>query len=122
MAENKSYRELEVWKEARKLVKMIYVLAEKLPDKEKYNLVSQMQRAAISIISNVAEGAGRNTKKDTAQFMFVARGSVYELETQLYVSVDLLYIKESETQEAFQQIEKVRKLLSGFINYLQKTP
>ena len=120
MSENKSYRELEVWKEARKLVKIIYVLTEKLPDKEKYNLASQMQRAAISIVSNIAEGVGRNTKRDTAQFMFMARGSVYELETQLFLGVDLGYFNESEIQEAFQQIEKVRKLLSGFINYLQK--
>ena len=120
MPENKSYRELEVWKEARKLVKMIYVLAEKLPDKEKFNLVSQMQRAAISIVSNIAEGVGRNSKKDTAQFMFIARGSVYELETQLFLSIDLSYFKEHKVQETFLQIEKVRKLLSGFINYLQK--
>lgn len=121
MSENKSYRELEVWKEARKLVRMIYVVTEKLPDKEKFNLVSQMQRAAVSIVSNVAEGVGRNTKKDTAQFMFIARGSVYELETQLFLGIDLTYIKEPEVQETFLQIEKVRKLLSGFINYLQKS-
>lgn len=118
--ENKSYRELEVWKEARKLVKRIYILAEKLPDKERFNLTSQMQRAAISIVSNIAEGVGRNTKKDTAQFMLVARGSAYEPETQIYVCIDLGYFNDIEAQETFQQIEKERKLLSGFINYLQK--
>ena len=120
MSSSKSYKELEVWKEARKLVKMIYTLTDNLPDKEKYNLSSQLQRAAISIVSNVAEGVGRNTKKDTTQFIFMARGSIYELETQLLLCLDLSYLEENEIQETFEQIEMVRKLLSGFINYLQK--
>lgn len=105
---------IENWKFGKKLT-------EKLPEKEKYNLVSQMQRTAISIVSNISEGVGRNTKKDIGQFMYVARGSVYELETQIYLCIDLGYFKEAELQHAFQQIEKVRKLLSGFINYLQKS-
>jgi four helix bundle protein len=120
MKTNKSYTELNVWKEARKLVKIIYKLTERLPDKEKFNLTSQLQRASVSIVSNISEGIGRNTKKDTAQFMFMSRGSAYELETQLFLCIDLEYLSEKALEEAFMQIETVKKLISGFINYLQK--
>lgn len=120
MHTNKSYTELNVWKEARKLVKVIYKLTEHLPDKEKFNLTSQLQRASVSIVSNISEGIGRNTKKDTTQFMFVSRGSAYELETQLYLCIDLGYLQEEAADEAFSQVETVKKLISGFINYLQK--
>ena len=89
MAENLSYRELEVWKQTRVLVKNIYQLTKNFPKDEQFGLTNQQRRAAISIPSNIAEGCGRNSFKDSLHFFFVARGSLYEVETQVIISFDL---------------------------------
>ena len=88
----KKYTELNVWIEARKFVSNIYSTTKSFPKEEQFGLSSQMRRCAVSIPSNIAEGCGRNHKKDSLQFFFVARGSLYELETQLYLSHDLHFI------------------------------
>ena len=80
----KSYTDLDVWKKSRELVKEIYVLTKAFPKDEMYGLSSQIKRSAVSVPSNIAEGYGRNHTKDTLQFLFIARGSLYELETQLF--------------------------------------
>lgn len=113
------YTELEVWKEARGLVKLLYQLLSKFPKEEIFGLQSQMKRAVISVPSNIAEGCGRNHRKDSLHFFFITRGSLYELETQLYLAFDLNFIEESKLLSALEQLEKVRKLLSGFINYFE---
>lgn len=77
----KSYRELDAWKEARKMTKEIYIITKKFPDDEKFCLTQQMRRAAVSVPANIAEGVGRNHTKDTIQFLYISRGSLYELET-----------------------------------------
>jgi four helix bundle protein len=71
-----NYTDLEVWKEARYLVKVIYEMTRQFPDSEKFGLISQIQRAAISIPSNIAEGCGRDIKKDSIRFFYIARGSL----------------------------------------------
>lgn len=111
------YKDLDVWKEARLLVKFVYESIAKYPKEEIFGLQSQIKRATISIPSNIAEGSGRNTRKDSLQFFYIARGSAYELETQLYLSFDLSFIDEHTLNNLLIQIEKVRKLLSGLINY-----
>lgn len=113
------YTELEVWKEARILVKLMYRYVSKFPKDEVFGLQSQMKRAVVSIPSNIAEGCGRNHQKDSLQFFFVARGSIYELETQLYLALDLSYINDDIFNEVLLQIEVVRKLLNGFIKYFE---
>ena len=113
------YTELEVWKEARILVKMMYIHFAKFPKDEVFGLQSQMKRAVISIPSNIAEGCGRNHRKDSLQFFFIARGSAFELETQLYLAFDLGFINQDIFNEILFQIEKVKKLLSGFIKYFE---
>jgi len=113
------YTELEVWKEARILVKLTYIHFSKFPKNELFGLQSQMKRAVISIPSNIAEGCGRNHRKDSLQFFFIARGSAFELETQLYLAFDLGFIDEAVFDEVVFQIEKVKKLLSGFIKYFE---
>jgi len=113
------YTELEVWKEARILVKMMYIHFVKFPRDEVFGLQSQMKRAVISIPSNIAEGCGRNHRKDSLQFFFIARGSAFELETQLYLAFDLGFINQDIFNEILLQIEKVKKLLSGFIKYFE---
>ncbi|RZJ30610.1 MAG: four helix bundle protein, partial [Chryseobacterium sp.] len=81
--EKKNYIDLDVWKQARILSKEVYLVSSNFPSDEKFGLSSQIRRAAVSIPSNIAEGCGRNHPKDSIQFFYVARGSVYEVETQL---------------------------------------
>ena len=115
-----SYTELDVWKKSRGLVNHLYILLRQFPKEEIYGLTSQMRRCSVSKPSNIAEGCGRNHSKDSLQFFFIARGSLYELETQLYLSFDQKYISENELSESLDLIANCKKLLNGFINYFQK--
>jgi len=119
MSEN-NYKNLDVWKESRKLVSIVYLLTKEFPVDEKFGLTSQIKRASISIPSNIAEGLGRNSKKETRQFCFIAKGSLYEVETQLYLALDLGFIQEKQIEEVLTQLTTVRKLIIGFIKYLEK--
>jgi four helix bundle protein len=114
-----AYVDLEVWKNSRALVSSIYRITKKFPTDELYGLTTQMRRSAISIPSNIAEGCGRNHKKDTIQFLYISRGSLYELETQLYISFDLGYISQEILDTKVMEIRECRKLLSGFIRYYE---
>lgn len=116
-----SYTQLEVWKKARILVCAVYRLTAKFPKEELYGLTSQIRRAAVSIPSNIAEGCGRQYKKETIQFQFIARGSQYELETELYLAFDLGFITEEELNGTLDLLIECRKLISGFINYLESS-
>ncbi|RRQ45985.1 four helix bundle protein [Chryseobacterium sp. SC28] len=111
------YINLDVWREARKLANLVYDLSKNYPKEESFGLVNQIRRCAVSIPSNIAEGCGRSTSKDTANFLFIARGSLYELETQLYISRDQNYIDEEQLLSIANQIMICKKLLNGFINY-----
>lgn len=120
MSDVMSYRELDVWKQARVLVKGIYDLTKKFPKEEQFGLTSQIRRAAISVPSNIAEGCGRNHSKDSIQFFFIARGSIYELETQLILSEDLEFATKEDIEQNINQAIRCKKLINGFINYYQK--
>ena len=111
------FTDLDAWKEARILVKIVYTNLSLFPREELFGLQSQIKRSVISIPSNIAEGSGRNHKKDSLQFFYIARGSAYELEAQLYLSYDLNFLSKETLDELLNQLEKVRKLLSGLINY-----
>ncbi|MBC7074989.1 MAG: four helix bundle protein [Syntrophomonadaceae bacterium] len=113
----RGHKNLEVWRESIKLVKQVYKITVGFPREELYALTSQMRRSAISIPSNIAEGAARNSKKEFIQFLAIARGSLSELETQLVIAKELGYIKDIEISE---QIEKVFALLSGLIRQQKK--
>lgn len=93
------YTELEVWKEGRVLVNSVYQISKTFLKKEMYGLTSQRRRCPISIPSNIAEGCGRRTSADTIQFLHISRGSLYELETQLYLAQDQNYIKGEDFSE-----------------------
>ena len=112
-----NYIELEVWKEARSLVKTIYEITKSFPTEELYGLTSQIRRCSISIPSNIAEGCGRKTSKESIHFFHIARGSLYELETQMYLALDQEYIRMDIHQEIIENITHCKKLLNGFINY-----
>jgi len=113
----RSHKNLEVWRESIKLVKRVYKITAGFPREELYALTSQMRRSAISVPSNIAEGAARNSKKEFIQFLAIARGSLSELDTQLVIAKELGYIKDIEISE---QIEKVFALLSGLIRQQKK--
>jgi len=113
------HKDLDVWKKSMDLVESIYKLTQSFPDSEKYGLTSQMRRAAVSIPSNVAEGAARKGNKELLQFLYIAIGSLSELETQYLIAVRLAFIKNEVTFE--NQIIEVKKLLLGFKNYISKT-
>ena len=119
MKEYKTYKDLEVWSKSRGLTKEIYLLTKEFPKDELYGLTSQMRRCAVSVPSNIAEGYGRQYKKETIQFFHIARGSLYVLETQLYIATDLMYLEESKFKEVLLRLEECRKLLSGLINYFE---
>ncbi|MDZ4808075.1 MAG: four helix bundle protein [Bacteroidota bacterium] len=119
MSEYKTYKDLDVWLRSRALVKDIYLSTQNFPKDELYGLVSQMRRCAVSIPSNIAEGYGRQYKKETIQFFHIARGSLYELETQLFIALDLNYLAESKQKVLILQIEECRKLLGGLIKYFE---
>jgi len=116
MGEIRRHKNLEVWKQAMALAKGIYELTRDFPKEETYGLVSQIRRAAVSIPSNLAEGAARNSNKEFIQYLYVSLGSLAELETQLLLSRDLGYAQNEEIKE---RVERVRKLLLGLINYLK---
>lgn len=91
------------------------------PKEELYGLALQMRRAAVSVPSNIAEGMGRQYKKETLQFLHISRGSLYELETQIFIALDLGFIREGGELPLLGLLEDCRKLLSGFINYYERS-
>lgn len=115
----KEYTELEVWIEARKLVNLVYEKTKSFPKEEIYGLTNQVRRCAVSIPSNIAEGLGRRTSQDTTQFLHISRGSLYELETQIYLAFDQKYITNNDLENILNQILTCKKLLNGFINYFK---
>ena len=117
MKENKSFTNLNVWISSRELVKQLYLLTKDFPKEEVYSLTSQMRRAAVSIPSNIAEGVARNHDRETIQFLHISKGSLYELETQLYLSYDIGYVNEDQLTIILSKIDDCKKLISGFINY-----
>ena len=112
-----TFTDLEAWKEARIIVKMVYEITLNFPKEEIYGLQSQIKRCVISIPSNIAEGCGRSHPKDTVRFFYIARGSAYELETQLYLSYDLNFIDEITLNILLEKLTKIRVLLAGLIKY-----
>lgn len=102
-----SFEKLEVWNDARNLVKMIYLQTDNFPEKERFGLSSQMQRAVVSIVSNIAEGVSRNSVKEKIRFVELAYGSLMELYCQLYVSVDLDYLMPSTFTLIKAEIDKI---------------
>lgn len=114
------YKKLEAWKKSMELVKEIYSLTKAYPKEELYALTSQTKRAVVSIPCNIAEGNGRNYKKDTTQFLHIARGSLYEVETLLNIAVTVDIINEEKFKPISQLIEECMKILNGLINYYEK--
>ena len=112
---NRPHKRLKVWQKSMELVKNIYAITKKFPSEEKYALASQMQRAAVSIASNISEGAARNTNKDKVHFYYIARGSISELDTQLEISFGVKYITNQELETTLQVLYETSSMLQGLI-------
>lgn len=115
----KSYRELDVWKKAMDMVVAVYGLTDEFPAQERYGLASQMQRAAVSIPANIAEGYGRLHRGDYVHHLSIAQGSLAELETHLTIAVRLEFIPRDEAAGVWTMAQEVGKMLSGMIRALQ---
>lgn len=113
------YKELEVWKEARKLVSEVYKLTLKFPKSETFGLISQINRSVVSIPSNMAEGCARYSDKDTNKFIDIALGSIAELDTQLILAQDLGFAIYDE--DLINLVNRVNALLQGLKKYINTT-
>jgi four helix bundle protein len=105
------YKELKVWQKAIDLAVEVYRITEKLPKDERFGLIGQMNRSAVSIPSNIAEGAGRNTDKDFNNFLGVALGSSFELDTQLVISNKLEYVNDQDFQKTVKELEHLQNMI-----------
>jgi len=112
----KSYRDLIVWQKSMDVVTLIYKLVKQFPDDEKFGLISQIKRSSVSVPSNIAEGYGRNHTKDYIRFLNIARGSLYEMQTQLQVALNLDFIVEEDLNEINSLSVEVEKMLNSLIN------
>ena len=108
-----SYKDLVVWQKGIQAAKLIYNLTRNFPGEEKFGMISQMRRAAISIPSNIAEGQARHTTKEFIQFISHAEGSVAELETQLILSIELTFATSADTKEIFALLDELRRMTNG---------
>ena len=113
------FEDVEAWKKARELVNSVYSVTSKGPFAKDYSLKDQVRRASISVMSNIAEGYARQTDKEFIQFLSIAKGSASEVQSQLYVALDLKYISAATFKQLYELSEETIKLLSGFIKYLK---
>ena len=114
----RSYRELVAWQKAVALVTDVYAITKELPRAEIYGLTSQLRRSAVSIPSNIAEGQGRATKGEFIQFLCHARGSLFELETQIIIARKLGYIAPAVEGRVTAQVTEVARILNGLLTSL----
>ena len=101
---------LKIWKKSIDLTKSVYLLVAELPTEEKFGLISQIKRCSVSIPSNIAEGAGRNSSKEFKYFLSIANGSTYELQTQLILLIELNLIKKEKVQPIIDVCIEIQKM------------
>ena len=121
MAQIKTYRDLLVWQKSMILVTDVYKLSKLFPDNEYYGLMPQMRRCAVSIPSNIAEGYGRNSTSDYVRFLHVASGSLYELQTQAEITLNLRYLKKSDFDKLYESSREIERMLSSLIRKLENS-
>lgn len=115
-----NFRKLDVWTESRKLVKEVYLLSASIPKEEKYGIISQLQRAAVSIPANIAEGSAKSSNKDFSRFLEIALGSSFEVETLLILTKDLNYISDEQLKPIGVKLKEIQKMIYNFKIMLQK--
>ena len=113
------FERLTVWQESMKLVSMIYSETKRFPREERFGLIDQVRRASVSIPANIAEGKGRYHQKEFLQFLYIARGSLYETITLIKTSASLRYLQMAQQEELLKQCQVILSQLSGLINSLK---
>jgi four helix bundle protein len=116
----KNYRDLIVWQKSMALVTEVYSITRLLPKEELYGLVSQIRRSAVSIPSNIAEGYGRYSTNDYTRFLQIAIGSLYELQTQLEICLNLGYLSKDTFEKVYEQSREIERMLSSLIKKVGK--
>jgi four helix bundle protein len=115
----RSYRDLVAWQRAFALGVSVHRLTRTFPDHERYGLTSQLRRGGVSIASNIAEGYGRGSRQDYVRFLKIARGALFEVETQLLFSTEFEYVKKDQLETVTQQVNDTARVLSGLISSLE---
>ena len=118
----KSFKDLKVWQRSYQLCLEIYKITKGFPGEEKYGLTSQLRRVAVSVPSNISEGYGRKTTPEYIQFLYIAYGSVCEIETQILLSGDLGYISNGRLEMLNEGIREVERILKALIRSLENKP
>jgi four helix bundle protein len=118
----KHFEELEIWREARRLTSRIYEITGKQPFGKDFGLCDPTRRAAVSVMSNIAEGYERGGTQEFINFLSISKGSCGEVRSQLYVVLDRGYIGEEECNQLIHEFKKVSIMISNFMNYLKATP
>lgn len=116
----KHYKELIIWQKGIEIVKKIYAITKHFPNEEKFGIVAQLTRAAVSIPANIAEGSSRNSDKDYARFLQIALGSAFEIQTYLIIAKEMKWAKAEEINELELLLEEEIKMIHRFINTLNK--
>lgn len=116
----RSYRDLQVWRLAIRFTKSVYRVTAGFPSDERFGLVSQVRRASVSVASNIAEGWGRGTSQDYVRFLRMARGSVYEVETQLEIASQLEFLDEESYREVIAEVNEAGRVLAGLLRSLEQ--
>jgi four helix bundle protein len=111
-----TFRDLIAWQKARALAREVYSTTRNFPEDERFGMVAQLRRAAVSIPSNIAEGRGRGTRKDFRHFLVQARGSLYETETQIDLASDFHYISSADAERLLGACDELSRILNGLIN------
>jgi len=119
MATYKSFEDMPVWQSARELAVRVYRTTAKGKLREDYGLRNQMQRAAVSVSSNIAEGFERGSKQESIQFLYIAKASCGELRSQLFIANDIGCIDNADSKNLLKSATNVSKQISGFIEYLK---
>jgi four helix bundle protein len=121
MAEIKRFEDIDAWKSARQLVSAIYTITSKGAFAKDFGLRDQIRRAAVSVMSNIAEGFERGGDKEFTQFLSLAKASCGEVRSQLYVALDQKYLSEEQSQTISEQANRTSKLIAGFMRYLRES-
>ena len=116
----KNYKELKVWQRSYAVCIRLYQTTAKFPVEERYGLTSQIRRSAVSIPSNIAEGYGRRTTADYIRFLYIAYGSLCELETQIMLSSDLNYVTDGNIEDILMDISELERMLKALIRSLEE--
>ena len=116
------FKSLRIWQDAMSLTKDVYLSTAQFPASEKYGLISQINRAAVSIPSNIAEGSGRGSDKEFTHFLSIALGSAYELETQLLLAQSVGFVGPNQLPELLALVQKIQRMINKFKDRLKNTP